>query len=282
MRTILVPVDTTSTTENAVKLSADWAKQYGYEHIILLKTNNESVFEYLHIAEGHSFVNEESINIVLKDTEELLEKLSQIIIEKSPELKVSKATTDMSLIRSINDIIKNQEHVELIILGSDDNTSVTESFISENIIDIARTSPIKTLIVPNNYTYTPIRNILIPCDVESIAKLDRLFHYKSIIHQKDIHLSLLNINKKAHNDVTDSKKEELEKYIQENLTDIPNSIHYSYDENIINGILSFASLNKTDLVIALPGRHSFLYYLANRSISEGIYQNANQPVLILK
>ena len=282
MRTILVPVDTTSTTENAVKLSADWAKQYGYEHIILLKTNNESVFEYLHIAEGHSFVNEESINMVLKDTEELLEKLSQIILEKSPEIKVSKATTDMSLIRSINDIIKNQEHVELIILGSDDNTSVTESFISENIIDIARTSPIKTLIVPNSYTYTPIRNILIPCDVESITKLDRLFHYKSIIHQKDIHLSLLNINKKADRDVTDSKKEELEKYIQENLNDIPNSIHYSYDENIINGILSFATSNKTDLVIALPGRHSFLYYLANRSISEGIYQNANQPVLILK
>jgi hypothetical protein len=106
MRTILVPVDTTSTTENAVKVSADWAKQYGYDHIILLKTNNESVFEYLHIAEGHSFVNEESINIILKDTEELLEKLSQIILEKSPEIKVSKATTDMSLIRSINDIIK--------------------------------------------------------------------------------------------------------------------------------------------------------------------------------
>ncbi|WEK69815.1 MAG: universal stress protein [Candidatus Chryseobacterium colombiense] len=281
MRTILVPVDTTSTTENAVKISADWAKQYGYDHIILLKTNNESVFEYLHIAEGHSFVNEESINIILKDTEELLEKLSQIILEKSPEIKVSKATTDMSLIRSINDIIKNQENVELIILGSDDKASVTESFISQNIIDIARTSPIKTLIVPNSYTYTPIKNILIPCDVESITKLDRLFHYKSIIHQKDIHLSLLNINKK-NSSVTNSRKEELEKYIHENLNDIPNSIHYSFDENIINGILSFASLNKTDLVIALPGKHSFLYYLANRSISEGIYQNASQPVLILK
>lgn len=281
MRTILVPVDTTSTTENAVKVSADWAKQYGYDHIILLKTNNESVFEYLHIAEGHSFVNEESINIILKDTEELLEKLSQIILEKSPEIKVSKATTDMSLIRSINDIIKNQENVELIILGSDDKTSLTESFISQNIIDIARTSPIKTLIVPNSYTYLPIKNILIPCDAESITKLDRLFHYKSIIHQKDIHLSLLNINKK-NNSVTNSRKEELEKYIHENLNDISNSIHYSLDENIINGILSFASSNNTDLVIALPGKHSFLYYLANRSISEGIYQNVSQPVLILK
>lgn len=282
MRTILVPVDSTPTTENAVKISADWAKQYGYDHIILLKTNNESVFEYLHIAEGHSFVNEESINMILQNTEELLEKLSQIILEKSPEIKVSKATTDMSLIRSINDIIKNQQNVELIILGSDDNTSVTESFISENIIDIARTSPVKTLVIPNGYTYTPIKNILIPCDIDGIKKLDRLFHYKSIIHQKDIHLTLLNINKKANNNATDPKKDELEKYILENLSDISNSVHYSFDENIIRGILSFASSNNTDLVIALPGRHSFLYYLANRSISEGIYQNASQPVLILK
>ncbi len=282
MRTILVPVDTTSTTENAAKISADWAKQYGYEHIILLKTNNESVFEYLHIAEGHAFVNEESINILLKDTEELLEKLSRIIIEKSPEIKVSTATTDMSLIRSINDIIKNQQNIELIILGSDDNTSGTESFISENIIDIARTSPVKTLIIPNSYSYSPIKNILIPCDIDSIKKLDRLFHYKSIIHQKDIHLDLLNINKKAGNDAIDSKKDELEKYIHENLNDVPNSVHYSFDENIIKGILSFASSNNTDLVIALPGKHSFLYYIANRSISEGIYQNASQPVLILK
>jgi len=282
MRTILVPIDFTSTTENAVRVAAEWAKHYEYQHIILLKIAGESEFDYLHIAEGHSFVNEESINNLLERTELLFDQLSTIVTEISPEIKVSRLLSDWALTRSINEVLKNQPSIELIILGSDDSTSSNESFVSDNIVSIARTSPVKTLIVPNSYRYSTIKNIFIPCDLNGIKKLERLFHHKSVIQKKDVHLLFLNINTKEDTDISPDKKRELETYIQQHLTDIPSSIHYSYDENIINGILNFASSNDTDLIIALPGRHSFLYYLASRSISEGIYQNTNQPVLILK
>ena len=117
MRTILVPIDFTSTTENAVKVASQWAKQYQYEHIILLKTSDESEFDYLHIAEGHSFVNEESINSLLEKTELLFKKLANIILEKFPDLKVSKAVSNWTLTRSINDIVTEQPSIELIVLG---------------------------------------------------------------------------------------------------------------------------------------------------------------------
>lgn len=282
MRTILVPVDFTSTTENAVKTAADWAKQYEYQQIILLKTAGESEFDYLHIAEGHSFANEESINNLLKRTEALFDHLSDIITEKSPDIKVSRVLSDWALTRSINELLKNQPSVELIILGSDDPASPNESFVSDHIISIARTSPVKTLIVPNSYSYSTIRNILIPCDIKGIKRLERLFHHKSIIHKQDVRLLFLNISTSDKNDIDADQKRELEDYIHQHLTEIPSSIHYSYDEDIINGILNFAASNETELIIALPGKHSFLYYLASRSISEGIYRNTSQPVLILK
>lgn len=282
MRTILIPVDFTSTTENAVKTAADWAKQYEYQQIILLKTAGESEFDYLHIAEGHSFANEESINKLLERTELLFDHLSNIITEKAPEIKVSRILSDWAITRSINEILKNQPSIELIILGSDDGSSSPESFVSDNIISIARTSPVKTLIVPHSYEYTPIKNICIPCDLKGIKRLERLFHHKSLIHKQDVRLLFLNINTREKSDGNDDKKRELENYIQQYLTEIPSSIHYSYDKEIINGILNFTSDNETDLIIALPGTHSFLYYLASRSISEGIYQNTSQPVLILK
>lgn len=279
MRTILVPVDFTSTTENAVRVAADWAKTYEYQNIILLKTAGESEFDYLHIAEGHSFVNEESVNNLLQRTELLFDQLTDIVTEKSPEIKVSRVLSDWTLTRSINELLKNQPSVELIILGSDDQTSSTESFVSENIISIARTSPVKTLIVPNSYHYSPVKNIFIPCDIKGIKRLERLFHHKSVIHQQDVRLSFLNITREKEDE---TEKRELENYIREHLTEIPSSIHYSHDENIIKGILNSAAADKADLIIALPGQHSFLYYLASRSISEGIYQNTSQPVLILK
>ncbi|MFP3591097.1 hypothetical protein [Chryseobacterium sp. SIMBA_038] len=282
MRTILVPIDFTSTTENAVKVATQWAKQYEYEHIILLKTSDESEFDYLHIAEGHSFVNEESINSLLEKTELLLKNLSNIILEKFPDLKVSKAVSNWTLTRSINDIVKQQPSIELIVLGSDDQAVSSDSVVSENIINIARTSPVKTLIVPNGYSYSEIKNILIPCDINGITKLERLFNHKYIIRKQDVQLMFLNIHTKENQTIIEEKKAEIQEYIHQHLTEIPSTIYYSYDKNIVNGILTFASSNKTDLIIALPGKHSFLYFLTSTSISEGIYQNVNQPVLILK
>lgn len=282
MRTILVPIDFTSTTENAVKVASQWAKQYEYEHIILLKTSDESEFDYLHIAEGHSFVNEESINSLLEKTELLLKNLSNIILEKFPDLKVSKAVSNWTLTRSINDIVKEQPSIELIVLGSDDQAVSSDSVVSENIINIARTSPVKTLIVPNGYNYSEIKNILIPCDINGITKLERLFNHKYIIRKQDVQLMFLNIHTKENQTIIEEKKAEIQEYIHQHLTEIPSTIYYSYDKNIVDGILTFASSNKTDLIIALPGKHSFLYFLTSTSISEGIYQNVNQPVLILK
>ncbi|WP_313090121.1 universal stress protein [Chryseobacterium flavum] len=281
MKTILVPVDFTPTTENAVKFAVEWAGKYEYQHIILLKTAGESEFDFLHIAEGHSFVNEESVNKLLERTELLLDQLSSSITEKSPEIKVSKVLSDWAVTRSIHEILKNQPSIELIILGSD-ASSGNDSYVSDNIVSIARTSPVKTLIVPHNYHYHTVKNILIPCDINEIKNLERLFHHKSVIEKQDVRLSFLHINTGEDDKVSTDKKEKLEEYIHRHLTEIPSKIHYSHDKNVISGILSFASSHETDLIIALPGRHSFLYYLASKSISEAIYENTVQPVLVLK
>jgi nucleotide-binding universal stress UspA family protein len=282
MKTILVPVDFTSTTENAVRVAAEWAKQYNYGQIILLKTSEEFEFDYLHIAEGNSFVNSESINNLLERTESLLYKLSQIIVERLPDINILTETSSWNITRSVNQILKDYPSIELIILGSDVQAESGDSIVSENIISLARTSPVKTLIVPNRYRYSKIKDVLIPCDINSITKVDRLFHYRSVIQQQDYQLKFLNILTKENTNITDEKKNELENYIHQNLIDIPSSISYSYDKNIINGIINCAKSNDTDLIIALPGRHSFLYYLTSNSISEGIYQNINLPVMVLK
>lgn len=93
---------------------------------------------------------------------------------------------------------------------------------------------------------------------------------------------LLYIDTKGNKDVRDQNKEVWEKYVQGYLKNIPYHIHYSFGKDIVKGILSFAASHETDLIIALPGEHSFLYHMANRSISEALYQNVSRPVLILK
>ena len=282
MRTILVPVDATSTSENAVKFAAEWTSQYGYEHILLLKTSYESLFDYVAIADGYALVNEESVSSRQENTAMIMEHLRSITAETAPSIKVTTTISEIPLLRSTIDLIKNDASIELVILGSDDKEVSNDSFVAANIIPIARTSPVKTLIVPNGYSYRTIKNVVVPCDIHRIANLEILSRFRAVLKQENARLLLLNVATKEDSKITDAIKKEWEHNLHQYFADVPYSIHYSFDKNIINGILSFTIANKADLIIALPGKHSFLYYLANRSISEGIYQNVHQAVLILK
>ncbi len=280
MRTILVPVDTSSTSKNTVRYAASWASHYDYNHIILLKSSDGAMFDYLNISDGYSLVNEDIINKVQEGTELMLERLCRIIKEIAPSIIISKAVSQLTILRSINELIRDQHSVELIILGSDVKEN-SDSFVSDNIISIARVSSVKTLIVPDGYSFKKISKVLVPYDLSQIKKLDRISKFKTILHDKNLQLLILNVDTKEILS-TDARKKDSEEYIAQNLNNIPYSIHRLHNRNIINGILSFAITNEADLIIALPGEHSFLYYLANRSISEGLYQNISKPVMILK
>jgi hypothetical protein len=281
MRTILIPVDASSTTNNTARFAANWAKQYEYEHIILLKISSESMFDYLHIADGYTMVNEEHFNNLRQDTESLLKDLTSIVKEIAPDIKVSTVLSRSTILRTINESIKENPFIELIVLGADINNSDDESFVSGNIESIARTSVVRTLIVPNNYSYTTIKNVLVPCDITQISKLERVSKFISRLEKNNLKLNLLNIYQKE--DVSEqNKKQELKEYISTNFSNISTDIYYSHNPNIIKGIADFVSDNPIDVIAALPGKHSFFYYLTNKSITEEIYQNINKPVMILK
>lgn len=282
MKTILVPVDATSTSENTVRYAAEWGKQNNYEQIILLKTSYESMFDYINISEGYALVDGENLKHQQEGTEMLLADLRDKIIENAPEINVVLITSRLPVVRGIIDLIRDEKSIELIIIGSDHTVVSNDSFVSSSIIDIARSSPVKTLIVPKYYDFKTIKTILVPCDMSNMTNLDRLSRFRSVLKEKDVQLMLLNVSTKENSDTTDSQRNQWELNIRQYLKDIPYSIYYTVDNNVINGILSFTLSNKVDMIIALPGKHSFLYYLANRSISEGIYQNTDQAVLILK
>ncbi|WP_312900486.1 universal stress protein [Chryseobacterium taichungense] len=281
MKTILIPVDSTATTENAVLFAAHWAQEYGYDHIILMKTY-DSVFDYINISEGYTLVNEETVNRIRENNEALLDHLEHIVKKTGFTTRVLKVTSSFTMLRSINNYLKADNTIELLVLGTENRAGSTSSTVSENIISIARTSRVKTLIVPEGDHYKEVSNILIPCDISRADHLERLSDYKAFLKNRNHHLMLLYIDTKGDKDTRDHNKEIWEDYVNDYLKNIPYSIHYSFGKEIVRGILAFAASHHTDLIIALPGEHSFLYHMANRSISEAIYQNVSRPVLILK
>ena len=279
MKTILIPVDFTGTSDNASEFALAWSWNFGYDHIILLKTFDSSIFDNVLPTTEYINVNQEH----RKDEMELLRHRSERFADLSgPGVKVSVAVSEKPLLRAIIDVLQT-EKTELIVLGSDHFSHSKNSFISTQIIEIAKASPVNVLIVPSVCKFTVIQKVLVPVDIQSIGFLERLENNRIKSTQwLDKELLILNVDPKEKYLLRDEAFEQNEISLRSYLKNFHHEIYYSNDKSVLKGIINFLNKHQADLVVALPGRHSFLYSLTHRSISEALYRDTPKPVLILK
>ncbi len=179
MKTLLVPVDFTNASDNAVNFSVEWAKKYLYERIILLRSFYSSMYENMIMSADFSNVNEEYLNKKREDEKEMLNAMCKEVDAKSGDgIQVQTAVTELPLVRSIIELIKD-EKPEMILLGSDQLHANNEAFVAGNVIAIAKVSPVRVLIVPENYKYKEIQKALVPVDFKTLASLNKINRLRS-------------------------------------------------------------------------------------------------------
>lgn len=282
MKTLLIPVDFTSTTDNAVTFGAAWAKRYEYERIILLKTFYDNVFDNIVVSAEYAPVNQEYRQQERRDAREKLDQLChQLATQAGPDIQVATAQSEAPLLRAILELVQ-KEKPELIIVGSDDHDQVSGSTIAGSVISIAKASPVRVLMVPASYRYRPVQTALVPYNYNALHYLSKLNTLAVSPLWNRVNLLVLNIDPKARYETPDQEFRDTEDTLRHYLHHYNFSLHYRNDRNIIQGIVEFTQDHDVQLIVAMPGKYSFLYSLTHKSISEGIYRNTRVPVLILK
>jgi len=282
MKTMLIPVDFTATTENTIRFARDWADRFRYNRIILLKTFYDNVFDNIAVSAEYAPVSQDFRWQERKDSTEKLDNMADELSAKlGGGVAVLTAISETPLLRAINDTIREEE-VDMVLLGSDNCQSSSNSFIAGNIISIAKISPVRVLVVPSDYVYRPVVDVLLPCDYRMMGNLAKLNDPKDSAMAKDVNLHVLNVDAKERYVNPDEDFKNLEAHLHSYLQNFKHDINYSNEKNIIDGIIKYTNVNDFQLIISLPGKHSFLYYLTNKSISEAICRNAKVPVMILK
>ena len=282
MRTLLVPVDFTATSENAVNFAAEWCKKYGYEKIILLKTFYVSMFENMFVASEYSSINEDNINRQRDEELSQLREMCERLSKKTGEsIRIQTEVIELPLLRGIFEIIQ-QENPELIVVGSDNYTYSSGSMISGSVISIAKASPIRVLVVPSHCTYQSVKEVLLPYNFRMLNDIDKITSLRTSPYWSDIKLHVLNIGTNKSAMKQPNRFSQAEDKYQNLLKNFEHQIYFTTENDVVNSISTFTEEHPVQLILALPGKHSFLYRLTHQSISEAIYRNASQPVLILK
>ncbi|WP_069660349.1 universal stress protein [Arcticibacter eurypsychrophilus] len=277
MKTIVIPVDHSAASENAIKYGTAFGAVTENERIILLQSLYVPI--YVQCVPSVDYV-QVSDKIMTEDRTSLEAELQLVAQRLRTKVKagviVETITSEEPLARALNQL-SNEQQPDLIIAGVCCETDDDESFVESQVIHIAKISTVPMLIVPSNVSYQLIENALVPCDfstVSSVNLLKNLRHTYLWLHPKLLVLNVAPGEKHMQDAHEDMLEDILSKYQYD--------VYYSSNKNVLKGILQFQEQNEVQMIIALPGKHSFFYSLTHKSISEAITLNANLPVLVLK
>jgi hypothetical protein len=277
MKTLLIPVDFSESAENIIKYAAGFSCDTHVERIILLRSYYVSMYAQLLPSADFVQLNADDINAERQKVETNLKHLSHELYRKCmPTIKIDTALSDLPLVRAIHNVIAD-EKPSLVLIGSDQLPYENDTYIGEQIITIAKTSPVPVLIVPGHVQYEKIETALVPCDFAAISRLSALQNFRDPKKWLHPHLMVLNVGPKHK-----EGDERLAKGLVSLLEGYEYDVYYSEDKDIVHGIFSFAREHNPQVIVALPGKYSFFYNLTHRSITKALALNAKRPVLILK
>jgi nucleotide-binding universal stress UspA family protein len=282
MRTVLIPIDFTRSSNNAIAYAVAMSQDFPVKHIILVVNVYVTAFEQLIPTADFIQFTADKVQAMDKQLVAQFDDLKTSILKKlKPDVRVSFILSKISLLASLRGLIEN-EKPDLVLLGSDHAGLTEESFISDHLIKIAKTSTVPVLIIPSQARYQKINNALVPFNLGNFTCLNLLNGLKHLNKWPHPKLLFLNVDTTPDEIIREELSANALCKISDQLSQYQHQFFYSAEKDVLKSINHFSYGNEIQLIIALPGKHSFLYSLTHRSITKALARNNYKPVLILK
>lgn len=276
MKTILIPVDFTSTRNKALEIGSTIAKRISAKLMLIHMAGIED-----RILTGTPSLEETIFETKLaeKQFSELLDQsfLQDVLVEPVLQKKLN--------FSGLNDFAKDIE-AALIIMGSHGSSGLKEIFKGSNAEKVVRSSEIPVLIIKeNDLVFSPERLIFASnFEEETIPSYYKIIEIATLLSLK---MELLYINLPGEQFASTKEMDEklLSFFNKVNHPDAINAIKTVTriaDYSVEQGVFNYASLSGAD-IIAIPthGRKGLAHFFSG-SISEDIANHSTLPVLTVK
>lgn len=276
MKKIIVPVDFSEYSENALQTASFLAKKHKSEIIILHVLELSTALRI----QSERYTKQEVL-FFLKLAENKMEKLLKK--DYLQGVKTSSRIEFHNLFEELNELAE-KEKVDLIVMGSQGATGLKELFVGSNTEKVVRKSSVPVLVVKEKPVEVDFKTAVFACDF-SEKGIKPYKKVKKILEKLECDLQLLHVNTPYENF---RSTRETEKKVFDFLMDVEGNLSkthdviYVSDYSVEKGILDYANLNNVDLiVIATHGRKGLAHFMEG-SISEDVANRSVIPVMTLK
>ena len=272
MKTIIVPVDFSEQSENALKVAASLAKKQSAELLILhMLELNEAVMtsaEGLHVEQTVFF-----IKLAEKRLTEFLDKPYLKDISVTPIIKHFKVFGE------VNDVAK-KHNADLIVMGSHGTDGLKEIFVGSNAEKVVRNAEIPVLVIKNKIEDFKIENFVFACDFreEGLVAFQKAIDFAETVSAK-LHMVYVNTPGEdflSHKDIYKKVTAFLQK------SGVGKEVEIYNDYNVERGVLNFSENVGADAIgIPTHGRKGLAHFFMG-SIGEDIANHSQIPVITFR
>ncbi|SOU87614.1 universal stress protein [Tenacibaculum dicentrarchi] len=276
MKKIIVPVDFSVYSENALKTAASLAKKNNAEIVVV------HMLELSHVMMNQSanFTQLESVfllELAKKKFTEFLDKDYLSEIKVTPIIKHFKIFTEL-------DALAKRENVDLIVIGSKGTSGIEEMFIGSNTEKVIRYATTPVLVVKETPITSELQKAVFACEF-SINDVGSYLTAKNFFKKLDCELELLyvstpTISFKSSKEIEQSMFDFFEK-AGEDVSCVKN-VKIISDYTVESGVLYFADKSNVDIIaLATHGRKGLSHFFEG-SISEDIANHSKLPIISFK
>ncbi|MBV6641914.1 MAG: universal stress protein [Cyclobacteriaceae bacterium] len=273
IKNILVPVDFSDCSKNALKVAIDLAQKCGAKiHMV----------NSIHIHSPHPDISGGNlINSLLTDYEDQIQASFNELESDLIELKNIPHESDRFIAYLVDAIFSETQRkdIDLIVMGTRSDHSNIEKFVGSNTTDIIRSAKVPVLVIPESAKTFGPQKIGLASDFEGLVNFKNL---EILTKLSDLYNSEILIFHVAQDptDVTVATQKKM-KELHEKFLNHKASVRTIEADTVINGVKMFTSSHKLDLLSVVPKEHNFFEKLFKKSISKTIALNPSVPLLTI-
>lgn len=274
MKTIIVPVDFSKYSENALKVAAQLARkeQAKIVAVHMMGLSDANLIKEDNTMEGLFF-----IKLTQKRFQEFLNK------DYLEGITVHQTVKNYKIFSELDDVAKEHE-ADLIVMGSHGSSGIQEVFVGSNTEKVVRTASVPVLVIKNATDFTMTKAIF-ACDykLESLDVFKKAMHLFNLLGIKTnlVYINLPGENYKSTQQIEQQIVDFLV-HLDVDYKIIPEDITIYADYSVEQGIFNYAKKVKASIIgIPTHGRRGLAHFFSG-SISEDIVNHSELPVITFK
>jgi nucleotide-binding universal stress UspA family protein len=268
MKTILVPVDFSTTAENAAEFAAEFAK-YSKAKLILFHAYSVPV----PVADVPVIMI--PLDEVEKESVKRLNDFNKKLTQKYPDVKTEMVTRAGFVVEEIL-LIMEELNPDLVIMGLI-GEGRSKGFFGSNTTTVIKKAKCPVITIPSDVKFKKPEKIALACDYSATISDTVVDRFKEFVNLFNAKVLIFDVLKRA--ELVTYQKAVAEVNLENSLGSMAHSIYYPTGDDMQEETNNFIERNNVDMLVMIPHNYSFFQSLFHQSATKKMAFHTKVPLL---